>query len=938
MELNQYLKLSQIGLYNPQRLSDDVMRQLFVARSKNFDFILEKIASENSHSIPMHHLVIAQRGMGKTTLLKRMEVEFRSDRYKERFVPLLFPEEQYNLSNLAELWLNSLDTMADTLEVEKHHEIVAKIDKKVKELTSIKDDEQLANEAYRFFISTAKEINRRPILLIDNLGLVFDRLSEAEQFKLRALLMENGAPIVLGASAVEIEGTFNYGAPFYDAFQIHYLKKLKFEELIDLLQHLAEITDSQEVKAEIRKEKPRIRTIHQLTGGNPRTSVMLFKMMVKGFSQNINDDLEALLDEITPLYKARFEELSPQMQKIVDAIALHWDPMNLEALRNETRFENNQLSPQIKRLVEVGWLQKLDAYQAKGNAYEISERFFNIWFLMRRSTRRQKTQLLCLSKFLEAFYGEKLPNIAQSRVGKYSAHLDHITVDLAMAEAVRDENLLHQLKLQSYNQLKELSKENNEIWKIFDENEAKKVEVQEYINQYKKAEADGDYDIAEKNLLKVAEKVEFSEVYDLLGDLYQGHLSDYSKSEQAYLKAIENDENYASAWNGLGNLYQGHLSDYSKSEQAYLKAIENDENYASAWNGLGNLYQGHLSDYSKSEQAYLKAIEIDKNYAGAWYNLGNLYQGHLSDYSKSEQAYLKAIEIDENYAYTWNGLGNLYQVYLSDYSKSEQAYLKAIEIDENNTYAWNNLGNLYKYHLSEYSKSKDAYLKAIENDENNAYTWNNLGNLYQVHLSDYSKSEQAYLKAIEIDENNTYAWNGLGNLYQDYLHEFQKAEQAYLKALYIDKDNKVVQYNLVFLYRDKLQRTKEAKDLFESIEIEKGVEDSHCINEALFALYDRNEGIAALHLQKALSVIKDKLPNKTQDDWWRFAAIVHQLGYGNWLLTQLEINQFDIILAPYYVAIKALSEKNSEGYLNSKAVEIRESARLVLEKIKAVLV
>jgi hypothetical protein len=115
-----------------------------------------------------------------------------------------------------------------------------------------------------------------------------------------------------------------------------------------------------------------------LTGGSPRTTTMLFKLIINGFAKEINDDLEALLDEITPLYKARFEKLSTQMQVIVDAIALHWDPINLEQLRDATRLGNSQLSPQIKRLLEVGWIESLDAYKAKGKAYQISERFFSI--------------------------------------------------------------------------------------------------------------------------------------------------------------------------------------------------------------------------------------------------------------------------------------------------------------------------------------------------------------------------------------------------------------------------------------------------------------------------------------------------------------------------------------------------------------------------------
>ena len=89
----EIISLSQIGLYNPQRQSHEVTKKLFAVRQKQFGLLLEKILQEEDHSIPQHYLIAGQRGTGKTMMLKRMQVEF----YKhQRFIPLLFPEEQYN--------------------------------------------------------------------------------------------------------------------------------------------------------------------------------------------------------------------------------------------------------------------------------------------------------------------------------------------------------------------------------------------------------------------------------------------------------------------------------------------------------------------------------------------------------------------------------------------------------------------------------------------------------------------------------------------------------------------------------------------------------------------------------------------------------------------------------------------------------------------------
>lgn len=893
---DKVITLSQIGLYNPQRLSDDVVERLFVVRTKLFHFLIDKLNKEQSNSIPQHYLIIAQRGMGKTTLLKRIEVELRKN--QSAYVPLLFPEEQYNLKSLSEFWLNSLDALADTLEFEKKTQEVKQIDTKVKELEKIKNDDDLAKEAYQFLKIFTKSINRRPVMLIDNMSFVFDRLTKEEQHTLRAWLMQNSAPILIGASAVAIEDTYDYGAPFYDAFQIHYLKKLSFEELIEILTNLAKLTQSKEVIPAIHRQIARIKTLYQLTGGNPRTASMLFKLIVKGFSEEINDDLEALLDEITPLYKARFEELPTQMQVIVDAIALHWDPINLEQLRNESRYENNQLSPQLKRLNELGWIEKIDAYQAKGNAYQISERFFNIWFLMRRSSRRQKRELYCLSKFLETFYGDDIQDVAQNRLRSKSANLDHITYSLALAELVNDTDLKNQLQRKSFGELRELAKTNPTILRQFDIPEE------------------------EKNGTKP--------VLDILGE--REYFLEMEKKLLNFAAVTKNDRVInAQVYNDIGILYASKLRRYNDAEKAFLKAIELNKRYINAHDNLGNLYRQHLQKFSKAEKEYQKIIELDKKNVSAWNGLGDLYNYNLNRYIDAESAYKNAIRIDEKSAYSWTGLGLLYLDKMFKFEEAEGALKRAIELDENFVLSIYSLGYLYQSHFQKYQEAEEMYKRAIDIDKKFVFTWHSLGNLYQTHLQKYEEAESAYLKAIELDDKVPDSMNGLGSLYQDHFQRYEDAENLYLRAIKLNDKFLYPKYNLVFLYRDKMNRMQEAENLFNSLEISVDLEDSYWLNKTIFELYKRNEGIAKGYLEKAFTKIENKLPVNTQDDWWRFGAIITKLGYINWLTAIMEEKGFDIVLAPYFVALKAINEKDTEGYLNSKAVEIREPAKRLIE-------
>jgi len=716
---------TQIGVFNPGRLSDNEIERAFVTRIKLFEYLLKGIISETPESIPQHYLVIGQRGMGKSTLLHRIAVELRKEDYCEEFIPLTFPEEQYNLDRLSKFWLNCLDALADALDRKGSANKLDELDRNIAHWSS-EAKGITAMEMYGFFAQWIERIGLRPILLVDNLGPIFDSLSKEEQHQLRAILMTNGAPILVGASANTIADTVDYGAPFYDAFQIQYLKKLTFEETLDVLRNLALITNNLPFANELSANIGRLRTLYQLIGGTPRTIVILYPLIQSGFSLEVQNDLEGLMDAMTPLYKARFEELPKQMQIIMDAVALHWDPIALDDLRQITQLENAQLSPQLKRLAEVGWIERLNAYQKKGSAYQISERFFNIWYLMRRSSRRHKKELLCLTKFLVTLYGEELPEIGQRMMLSKSSNREQVSTQLAIADGLKDSDLANRIRHKSYEELLEMLISDSSILRDF--------------------EIPGE-------ILNVEEQTLFEKA------------------------------------------------------EAFLK----------------------IESWSDLQDTCEKILKINPNSFKAWIAIGFINAGYLGNYDKSERAYLKAIEVDGQYAYAWNGLGNL----------------------------------------------------------------------YQSHLGKYEESERAYLKATEIDGEDVTA-----------------------------------KMNLIFLYRDKMDRVEEARKIFELMGVPDEVEDSYWLNASLFELYDSNLGTAKEHLFKALKITNGRFPVITQDDWWRYAAVSIRLGYGEAVLDTIKENGYDIELRPYYVAIQSLIIEHGTAFLNSIAVEIRDVAEDIAERIK----
>jgi len=978
--LNKTINLSQTGLlYNPQLQDADTVEKLFVVRQKQFELLLSKILQEKENSIPQHHLIIGQRGMGKTMLLKRIEVELHKEQYRRRFIPLLYHEEQYNVKDLAVFWLNTLDALADSLQSEKDQsQTVTNIDKTIREL-SRKPAEIVSEEAYKYLMDICCNLHRRPVLLIDNIGLIFGRLdngkeTKTEQWALRKLLSENGAPIIVSGGVTLIDNVNNYGMPFYDSFQIQQLYKLDYEEFKKLLLNLATVTNSDKtIFDSIQRNSSRQESLLELTGGSPRLTVMLFEQISKGFSSNIYDDLEKLADSITPLYKARFEELPAQQQIIIDAIALNWDAISLNELSIATRMQNNQLSPQLRRLVNDGWIETTSAYKAKGNAYFISERFFNIYYLIRNSSRRHKDKVYCLSRFLECFYGkEDLEYISDTLLKQSINSFEHMRLFLALSSVQALESDRRE-KMQE------------KVFEAFSTNE-------ELCNEF-----------------------DFSEIYFLSKGSSLLNSKHYNDAIDCFNKVINTNNDEKCAWCLKGES----LRELKKYDDALVCADEfvtNFPNEACAWVAKGGL----LFEMERFDDALLclnKAIEIDVKNDLAWKRKGEIlkkmkrYDDAIECFDEAnilnpkdlcikcnkafaligQQRFEEAIacfpdgvESDCTCEYFWNMKGGaLFS--LEQYEEAAVCYSEAIKLDPRNEEAW--LWNsLCLYRMGKYKDAVDSCDKVIDINISNAVAWFGKGNCltdmqqYNEAVACYNEaiklnpdvsffwSEKGYTlvnlqyfeeaidcldRAIELYPKNSIAWGNKGYALIE-LQKYPSAAEAYKQSIEIEPNSILSKFNLIFLYRDKLNEMNKAKELFNSIDKNKINEKQnknfafrYHLHKALFELYKENSGLAKEYLLQAFDILEKegKISSIASMYWWiRFGSVVIKLKRSSWLISILEEKGYNIVLSPYYTAIKASEieqqdgKKDAEIYLNNRASEISNPARIIVEKMKKYLI
>ena len=116
------------------------------------------------------------------------------------------------------------------------------------------------------------------------------------------------------------------------------------------------------------------------------------------------EDLERLIDEQTPYFKARIEELPVQARKVFHCLAERWTPMLARELSVAAKLSSSHASAQLRQLVEKGYAREVRIQREKRVRYEVGDRFYNIYYLLRFS-RTGRGRLERLVAFQQDLFG-----------------------------------------------------------------------------------------------------------------------------------------------------------------------------------------------------------------------------------------------------------------------------------------------------------------------------------------------------------------------------------------------------------------------------------------------------------------------------------------------------------------------------------------------------
>lgn len=742
-------------LYNPAGLSKEELIGSFVVRTKSFERIFEDIKSSDMKYPEKHYLIQGQRGMGKTTLLLRLKYEIEnSPELTKWLLPVFFNEESYDLNSLSGLWEKLLKFLDDEYDTNGRY---------YEHTEDFIDLEDYEKKCFDYLVEILKSKGKKIILFFDNFGQLFlDNLKEKEKRRLREILMQCNDIRIIGASAIVLQDLHDYSQPFFEFFQIVRLDGLSKEETYQLIERLQE---GCEYKIDLKKNKGKIDTLAILTGGVIRTLMMVYEVLLNDQDGSALSDLEMILDQVTPLYKHRIEDLPIQQRRIVDVIAKRWDAISAKEIANEIREDGKRpqtklVSAQLAQLEKNNVIEKKQT-NTKNHLYQLKERFFNIWYLMRNGDRRDRRKVKWLTKFLEMWYDDEegINNFIERHIFHLKSGKYHPKSALLVAEALVDSDKIDLFKLDL------LIKETSGILTEEQRSQLPDMELRKFSHAkryYDQGNLDGGIEVLEK----IPDRNHYQQI--LLAFFYL--------DKKELVKALREFESISGISNDDLQIVLS-LSVELKAPKGLEKLLKKSPKISKgkSFLALGSSYF-QLGKFEEAEVCFVRSIK--ENESEAYFELANLYSDQ-KDFPRAKtilQTGYKKGHVSVNYLIEFYLFGlPLEEV---DLESAKELYIN-LSKDDLDLLFYKSIGKLVE--LTRNIDDSESYQKAVEFQEC----------LENAHQKFYE--EKKFDNRLDIIEYN------LMSSYLSFSNDKEKAKGLMHKILERGADKKNLVFKFAFL-------------------------------------------------------------------------------------------------------------------------------------------
>ncbi len=381
---------ASVRKYNPGFLTDEELMASFCVRQAEFDSMVEMLRECTGPS-NQHQIVIGPRGSGKTSLLLRVAAEVRRDpELSRRFFPVVFAEESYEVSNVGEFWLEALSRLADQA---PHRDRAPDLHLTCRDLRTLQDDQALGERSLAALLDFSDREGKRLVLMVENLNMIFRDMSDRDAgWRLRKILQTEPRIILLASATSRFAEIDHPDHALYDLFRVRTLQPLDTEECTALWETVSGSSPPRQT----------IRPLEILTGGSPRLVTIVARFGAELSFRELMDDLLDLVDEHTEYFKGHIEALPAQERRVYLALADLWKPATTREIAERSRIETSKCSAQLTRLTERG-VVRVTGGSARRKQYYLSERLYNIYYLVRRN-RGPDSLIQALLQFMESFY------------------------------------------------------------------------------------------------------------------------------------------------------------------------------------------------------------------------------------------------------------------------------------------------------------------------------------------------------------------------------------------------------------------------------------------------------------------------------------------------------------------------------------------------------
>ncbi len=376
--------------FNPGFLPDQELVDSYCVRLPEFEMLVQTIRESTDSSNP-HQLVVGPRGTGKTTLLLRVAVEVKRDpELRRAWLPVVFPEESYEVATCGEFWMQCLTHLANQTPQDRGGIDLARA---LAEVRTERDDQRLADRCLAAVLDFAIQEDRRLLLIVENLNMLFDDINDPDVgWQLRHTLQNERRILVLASATSRFDEIERYGRAMYDLFNVQELQRLDTDACAALWQEASHRDPDKGV----------IRSLEILTGGNPRLLAIIARFGAMLSFRELMDNLLTLVDDHTEYFKSHLDALGVQERRVYLALARLWRPATAKEVSEHARLPTNNCSALLGRLVDRGAVL-IAGGRPRRKQYYLAERMYNIYYLLRIG-RGSDRLVEALVRFMRSFY------------------------------------------------------------------------------------------------------------------------------------------------------------------------------------------------------------------------------------------------------------------------------------------------------------------------------------------------------------------------------------------------------------------------------------------------------------------------------------------------------------------------------------------------------